>query len=956
MKKGLALLLVLAMLCVTLPTGIAFAAQEGPIAHYEMQENTAVRDSIGGLNGATVGNTAWVKGLSGYAIQLNGGEDYIRIPNAALTQSSDITVSMWVRLDQISTWTSLFVAGSSQQNYVVWAAMGTPFGNKVGMTLAIKQNGGNEYRVSAPDGTVPSVGEWSLITYTQSGTTATLYLNGEQVGRVDNMAGSIKGVLDSSSADSVRIGDNHIFNDPSMVGAVSEILIYDRVLTADTLKAQVAAKAQAAALLELQAAADALTLGDLSDVTEDLSLPTGTENGIQITWASSNTELVTNDGKVTLPTAEQGEQRVTLTATLHSSKTDKTTTKEFELTLTAMTEKKYTVKGAEFVQRYTDYLLCDGYTLLTGKKMAELLGDAYDCEIEWQVAAGKAQIADGRLYKTADAAERQPIELTAVVKMGEASTEVQLKNITLMDEYAAYILSFFGGDDGQQKLHLAYSYDGLNWQKLGGGNSVLNTTMGSGAVRDPYILRKKDGSFAVIATQGWDNNSIYLWDSSDLVSFSGERLRQVSYSGVAGLTGARAWAPEASYDPIKDEYIIYWSDPNANGGKGNIYANTTSDLDTFSKPFVFFDAGYQIIDANIIKWQGSYYMMFKDERGNNADGGGGKHILMAKSDSLEPGSFTQYTDAVTESPVEGPFIFQVLGEEKWYHYYDYFNEHKFGVSVSTDLDSGEWEFLGKSTTMPTDDVRHGGVVPVTQNELDRILSGYSLTETVTAVDTPDALTKPVGTAFDQLGLPETVQATTAAGTHAIPVSWSADGYDASAAGSYTLTGTPDGNVQLSDGVQLRITVTLIADAAVDAVREKLTALPHDEIAALPSPEALANGEKIDLAQFKALYAAIEDAQAAFDALTSAQQDSIAPELVAAYTQDLAILRALKPAVYRPGDVDFSGSVDVSDIIKMKNLIMDQQADADQLLVGDLNHSGKLDVADILAVKNLIMGQ
>lgn len=727
MKRAFAILMALVIVLSAVPV-LAFAAEDGLVLHYAMS-GANLTDSAGNYGGTLQGNTAWVPGINGYAVKVSGDEDYISVPTGALDQSGDVTVSMWVRPDQIANWTTLLTVGSGTNNYAVFAAQGTPSGNAVGITMAIKVNGGTEYRVAAPSGTSPAAGEWTLVTYTQSGETATLYLNGTQVAQQTAMSSTIKGVVDASASTQIRIGDNHVFNDPSLVGAVSEVKIYSRALSASEVKAQADAGSESAAKLELQAAADKLDLGDLSEVYSDIQLVTAID-GVQVTWASSNEAFVTSGGKVTLPTESQGEQAVTLTATLSSPKTSAVITKQFKFTLTPLTDGIRAKKAGEYVQRYVEYILNDGYELLTGGKLDEVFGTDYHCDIQWTVTSGNAEIVDGKLYKTKNAAEREPIKLTAAITVGSAQETVTLNNITLMDEYVAYILSFFGGDDGAQKLHLAYSYDGINWKKLNDGLTVLPTTVGNGNVRDPFIFRKKDGSFGVVATQGWDTSQIYFWDSEDLVNYSNERLKTVTKSGIAGLTGARAWAPEASYDPIADQYMVYWSDPYANGNNGSIYANTSADLETFSDPFVLFDAGYQIIDANIVKWQGTYYMLFKDERGNNSDGGGGKHILMAKADSIAAGEFAQYTGAITEAPVEGPFMFKVIGEEKWYHYYDYFNEHKFGLSVSTDLASGQWEFLGKSETMPTEDVRHGGVIPVTQKEMNRILVGYGLEDEV----------------------------------------------------------------------------------------------------------------------------------------------------------------------------------------------------------------------------------
>ena len=66
----------------------------------------------------------------------------------------------------------------------------------------------------------------------------------------------------------------------------------------------------------------------------DLGLPTSGD-GYTISYVSSNTELLSNSGAVTLP--ESGSAKVTLTATITDTKTSKTYTKEYILTLYSAT-------------------------------------------------------------------------------------------------------------------------------------------------------------------------------------------------------------------------------------------------------------------------------------------------------------------------------------------------------------------------------------------------------------------------------------------------------------------------------------------------------------------------------------------------------------------------------------------------------------------------------------------
>lgn len=77
----------------------------------------------------------------------------------------------------------------------------------------------------------------------------------------------------------------------------------------------------------LNQAADTLSLGDLSALTENISLPLSGYGGVQIEWSSSKPLVIAADGTLTRPTYNSGDTDVTLTATLQL--TGLTKTKDF---------------------------------------------------------------------------------------------------------------------------------------------------------------------------------------------------------------------------------------------------------------------------------------------------------------------------------------------------------------------------------------------------------------------------------------------------------------------------------------------------------------------------------------------------------------------------------------------------------------------------------------------------
>jgi hypothetical protein len=217
-------------------------------------------------------------------------------------------------------------------------------------------------------------------------------------------------------------------------------------------------------------------------------------------------------------------------------------------------------------------------------------------------------------------------------------------------QFAGYLFVYFTGEgtaNGEQVYFaLSRGNDPLSWQQLGGGRPLLTSTLGTTGVRDPFIIRSPAGDrFYLIATDlrifgngNWDaaqrtgSKSIMVWESTDLVSWTNQRLVRVSPD-----TAGNTWAPEAYYDEGLGQYVVFWasklyatSDPNhtANTYNRMMYA-TTTDFRTFSPAQVWVDKGY----STLVKHNGTYYRFTKDERGASQSPCG-KYILADKSTSI----------------------------------------------------------------------------------------------------------------------------------------------------------------------------------------------------------------------------------------------------------------------------------------------------------------------------------
>jgi hypothetical protein len=286
--------------------------------------------------------------------------------------------------------------------------------------------------------------------------------------------------------------------------------------------------------------------------------------------------------------------------------------------------------------------------------------------------------------------------------------------------YSGYAMAYFtesptmsGADYG---LHLAVSSDGLNWTPLNQNNPVVTPAQGTGGLRDPYILRKQDGTFVVIATdlKGTDwslqNQYIHVWDSADLRGFT--NYRRVKMHSLA----THSWAPEAFWDASRGQYGIIYS--AASGGHDVIMVNYTTDFVTVSAPQVFFDPGHQTIDGNLISANGVNYLYFKNNTNST--------ILGARSTSLNPGSFRTYTGAISPGRgIEAPQVVKSLTQNVWYMWGDTWSPNgRFFAWQTTDLASGSWTPLNdRAYTQPLNS-KHLGITPITAAEMSNLVARW----------------------------------------------------------------------------------------------------------------------------------------------------------------------------------------------------------------------------------------
>lgn len=287
---------------------------------------------------------------------------------------------------------------------------------------------------------------------------------------------------------------------------------------------------------------------------------------------------------------------------------------------------------------------------------------------------------------------------------------------------SAYVFAYFtetpnrtGSNYG---LHLAVSTDGLNWLPLNQNNPVVTPTAGTLGLRDPFILRKLDGTFVVLATDlnGTDfsqnNQYLHVWDSTDLTSFTG--YRRVRMHGLATHT----WAPTAFWDAARGQYGIVYS---ANNGADVLMINYTTDFRTVGGNQVFFSPGFGVLDGDIVADGGAYYLYYK----NLANG----LLYGARSSTGAANSFTTYTSGLRQgSQIEAPLLIKNNDGSGWRLWGDSFSpvNNDFYAWSQSSVTANSWTALNQRAYTPPLNAKHGSIAGITSAEYSALVSRWGL--------------------------------------------------------------------------------------------------------------------------------------------------------------------------------------------------------------------------------------
>ncbi len=279
-----------------------------------------------------------------------------------------------------------------------------------------------------------------------------------------------------------------------------------------------------------------------------------------------------------------------------------------------------------------------------------------------------------------------------------------------------YLLSYFR--TAAEALHYALSEDGLSWHALNANRPVLLGEVGTKTLRDPFVFRAEDGSYHLLATDGWSSSSIVHATSTDLLRWSSHTLIPI----MQAVPHVRnCWAPECFFDVEAAVYRLIWSSTVVPADQDDqvghrIWSSSTTDFHKFSSPHIFFDPGYNVIDATILRLDDRYILAFKDERGLNQHGTDWKAIRVAES-SCGTGPWQHVSGLITPALTEGPSLYR--SGSTLLMLYDHFMEGYFGIAKSED--GRNWRAIEDPVAFP-EGVRHAAVLEIEDDVGERLRS------------------------------------------------------------------------------------------------------------------------------------------------------------------------------------------------------------------------------------------
>lgn len=534
------------------------------VASYDFEDaNDKGKDISGNNNDLTVKGENVEYGVpgdhqsGGNAIQLRGNDgQYLELPNGLLNGTDSFTVQFdsKSRMAANDNFFS-FTIGSDNQKYFFSRLRPTSV-----YTAITKDSNGNEQGVTATQ----SANVWHTYRISVSPTFIATFIDGNLAAINKNVTTKLSELgtdLPMNFGKSTWAGDKY-YN-----GGLDNIKIWKAAYVSDGM------------------VWDGVTLPGSTEGS--VTLPAKDALGNTITWSSSNTAVLGNDGTLVKAPAQDTDVTFTAKSTVNGI--------EYTKTFTVNVAAAITAADAAAERLLVDYQLTAGATLPTA------IAAAPDAKVTWK-SSDTSLVKDDGTVVGADGDAEKTVDLTATVTLGTTSTTKKFTGVRVMPKSAQKLSSYTrdrsinGGPRVGNALHLALN-NGTTTTALNTNYGVafaeakINATANTESTEvrglvDPYLFQLKDGKYAYVAVftdvngNRVDGGQVAFSTSSNLTDWSGkpnedERGDMVTVTSDATLFDAGSIA--AGYDASAGEYRISWK---VNGVAKYV---TTKDFKTFSE-------------------------------------------------------------------------------------------------------------------------------------------------------------------------------------------------------------------------------------------------------------------------------------------------------------------------------------------------------------------------------------
>ncbi len=571
-KRILSLLLAGGMILtsLTLPGPAASTAEaaagDGLVAHYGFEGD--FKDSVNGSEGTTVNSNAptlVTDDERGQVMKSGSGSDRIQTDNPLYGKDlseSGFTVSAWIDANAVDQWLGVWSFASGAGNSDGFYGLSTN-----GSVFFNDNPGAATYQdMTQFGGNITKDGGWEYITVVMDTEQIHMYKDGALV---YELTPSTQGVhagegtpymldfIEGAQYMWFGTASPHYWNSGDFY--MDDLKVYSKALSADEVADEYLSDSIAAKeVIEKDAAA--LSVPESTMV--DLQLPaTGNSGFTTIAWSSSNKDVIADDGTVTRPEDEAAV--VTLTATITAG------TESKDVTFTVSVPAADPSGDIEF---YKDQLTLDAGFVGEDLTLPTASGAA---AVTWTSSNESVIENDGTVHRPDNNTD---VTLTATLMLDGTDNVTKEFKVTVIAK-GGNVATYVSNDPGLNTDALRGQKGGMmiaaedengTYNVLHKEQPIMYTAQGAKAYVSPQIFRKADGSFGMIAADGGNNGRVFLYNSENLITYTGETA--VTLDGISNISKLHIL-----YNMTEGKYKLY-----VENNSGTVYLLTSEDLTEFS--------------------------------------------------------------------------------------------------------------------------------------------------------------------------------------------------------------------------------------------------------------------------------------------------------------------------------------------------------------------------------------